>query len=118
MPVEAKDTHNVYHNVFSFTRRLLAKSDSIDTKTLRENIDSCLIGAAETWYTNELTSLTRAGRRSHHDGMKQWIEILEERFRDSPGTSLKILEKIRYTINDVRERRDPATYVANIIAHS
>ena len=35
MPVEVKDSYNIYHNVFSFTVRLRVKATTIDTSLLR-----------------------------------------------------------------------------------
>ncbi|KAI4221405.1 MAG: hypothetical protein L6R40_008635, partial [Gallowayella cf. fulva] len=117
MPVEVKDTHNVYHNVFSFTQRLRVKMDTMDAALLRENLDSCLLGAADAWYTGELGQATRASFRTG-DGVDNWCNHLEERFRDSPSRSLALLESIRYTVRDVRARKDPADYVASIVINA
>ena len=46
-PTEVKDNHKVYHNVFSFTNRLGVKATTMDATTLRQNLDSCLLGAAD-----------------------------------------------------------------------
>ena len=114
-PVEAKDTHNIYHNVFSFTNRLRVKATTMDNTLLRQNIESCLLGAADDWYTNQLTHLSRMGLRDSVNGVKLWCEALEGRFRDSPGKSLALLENIRYTVRDARNRKDPADYVSSIV---
>ena len=45
--VEVKDSHNIYHNVFSFINRLQVKAASIDPAVLRQNIELCLLGAAD-----------------------------------------------------------------------
>lgn len=52
--IEANDNHNVYHNVFSFTTRLRVKATTMNASLLRPILDSCLLSAAENWYTNEL----------------------------------------------------------------
>ena len=44
--------------------------------------------------------------------------MLEERFKDSPGKSLASLESIKYSIRDVRARKDPADFVSNIVLHT
>ena len=44
--------------------------------------------------------------------------MLEERFKDSLRRSLMFLEKVKYIINDVRQRRDFADYVNFIILNS
>lgn len=46
-PVEVKDSHNIYHNVFGFTNRLRVKAASMDAATLRQNIELYLLGAAD-----------------------------------------------------------------------
>ncbi len=117
-PVEVKETHNIYHNVFSFTNRLRVKATTMDPATLRQNIESCLLGAADDWYTNQLTHISRVGLRSDPDGVKEWCDALEARFRDSPGKSLTLLESVRYTVKDARNKRDPADYVSSIVLNS
>lgn len=116
--IEVKDHHNVYHNVFSFTNRLRVKVTTMDAAALRQNLDSCLLGAADDWYTNQLTHLSRVGLRNSADGVKEWCDALEARFRDSPGKSLTLLEMIRYTVRDVRNRKDPSDYVSSIVLNS
>ena len=46
-PVEVKDNHNVYHNMFSFTARLQVKAVSVGAVVLAQNLDTCLLGAAD-----------------------------------------------------------------------
>ena len=116
--VEVKDNHNVYHNVFSFTNRLRVKVTSMDATILRQNLDSCLLGTAEHWYTNELTHISRVGLRNDPDGVKEWCDALESRFRDSPSKSLAALEAVRYTMKDARARHDPAEYVSTIVLNA
>ena len=116
--IEVKENHNIYHNVYSFTNRLRVKADSMDVTLLRQNLDACLLGSAEQWYTNELSHMIRAGLRNDQNGVKEWCDALESRFRDSPDKSLSIVEAIRYTIRDIRARKNPADYVASILTHS
>ena len=116
--IEVKENHNIYHNVYSFTNRLRVKADTMDVALLRQNLDACLLGSAEQWYTNELSHVIRVGLRNDQNALKEWCDALESRFRDSPGKSLSIVEAIRYTIRDVRARKDPADYVSSILTHS
>ena len=116
--IDVKENHNVYHNVYSFTNRLRVKVDSMDAALLRQNLDSCLLGSVEQWYINELSHVFRVGLRNDQNGVKEWCDALETRFRDSPGRSLSIVEAIRYTVKDVRARKDPADYVTSILTHS
>ena len=116
--IEVKDNHNIYHNVFSFTNRLRVKATTMDAAMLRQNLDSCLLGAADLWYTNELAHVFRVGLRNDTNGVKEWCDALESRFRDSPSKSLTALEAIRYTVRDVRARRDPSDYVSTLVLHA
>ncbi|KAL8634489.1 MAG: hypothetical protein Q9228_007916, partial [Teloschistes exilis] len=51
------------------------------------------------------------------DGVERWCKYLEQCFKDSPGRSLAILEEVRYTVNDARNRKDPADYIATIVVN-
>ena len=75
-------------------------------------------GAAEHWYTNELAHPSRIGLRNDTDGVREWCDALEARFRDSSGKSLATLEAIRYSVKDARARRDPAEYVSTTVLHA
>lgn len=98
--MEVKETHQVYHNVFSFTNRLRARAITLDVTILRTYLPSCLIGKAERWYTEELSNITRLGLQN--SSIDEWCNLLEKRFCNPPGRSLAALEMERYTIQDVR----------------
>ncbi|KAI9885632.1 MAG: T-complex protein 1 subunit beta [Watsoniomyces obsoletus] len=72
--VETKDNDQVYHNVYSFTNRVRVKSATMDAAVLRRNLDSCLRGRAETWYTEQLTDLQRIGLHPDPAGVTQWCK--------------------------------------------
>ncbi|RKF57545.1 hypothetical protein OnM2_073031b [Erysiphe neolycopersici] len=97
--VEIRDTHNIYHNVFSFTNRLRVKR-STDNSIVR-NLDECLLGEANQWYIEEISQIMRNGLRV--GTIEDWCNILEKRFCESPGKALIALEKLRYTVQDVRD---------------
>lgn len=111
-PVESQDGKTVYHNVFSFTSRLRVKATGNEAATIAKNLDQCLLGKAERWYTEELSDVTRAGLQT---GVELWCKELEARFREAPGVALSKLEALRYTVQDVRARKDPEEYVQQII---
>ena len=114
-PVEVKDNYNVYHNVFSFTARLQVKAALVGAAVLAQNLDACLLGAADQWFTNEIVQATRVGMQYDPNGISLWCSCLEDRFRDSPGKSLAALEAVRYTVKDTRMRKDPAEYMSSIV---
>ena len=111
-PVETTDNKTIYHNVFSFTERLRVKKGGIDAVEIAQNLDQCLLGKADRWYTSELSDLGRAGLKTN---LELWCKELEKRFREAPGVALSKLESLRYTIADVRARRDPEDYIQQII---
>ena len=94
------------------------KATTPDIAVIRQNIDSCLLGTADDWFTNQLSHIIRVGLRNDPTGITEWCNALEARFKDSPGKSLTMLEAIRYTIRDAKNQRDPADYVSSIVLNS
>ncbi|KAI9789601.1 MAG: hypothetical protein M1816_005910 [Peltula sp. TS41687] len=113
-PVELKDTHQVYHNVFSFTNQLKAKAVTLGEALFSSNVANCLIGEAERWYTEEISNLTRRGLQIAT--IQEWSDVLEKRFRDEPSKSLLTVMQERYTVQDVRRRREPTEYMQLMVA--
>lgn len=99
--------------MFSFTNRLKARAVTMDATYLRNTLASCLKSKAKHWYTEELSNITRLGLQNA--SINEWCALLEMRFHDLPGKSLAALEQERYTIQDVRRRRDPVDYVQSIV---
>ena len=75
-----------------------------------------------------MTYLSRLGLRNadnknnannHNDdpdnGIKEWCRALENRFRESPGKSLSLLENLRYTVADARNKKDLSEYMAAVV---
>ena len=114
--VEVRDKVQVYHNVFSFTNRLKVKAQFVNVRKMREQLDECLLGQADTWYNQELNHLQRMGLRVG-DGIKEWCDALEARFRQPPGQSLRQLEAVHYTLSDVYDRKDPLDFVQKVVVH-
>ena len=116
-PVETKENRTVYHNVFSFINNLKVKAGtSIDTAmAVRQNLDACLLGKADRWYTEELDDIRRSGLRNDPNGVTLWCLALEKRFREDPAKALAKLESLRYTVRDARQGKDPENYIQQII---
>lgn len=67
--VENVDNSTVYHNVFSFIARVKAKAwgvieGNFSANRVASQLDQCLKGKAELWYTNEISRTTRAGLKA------------------------------------------------------
>ncbi|SLM35635.1 hypothetical protein LPUS_04969 [Lasallia pustulata] len=55
--IETKESKTIYHNVFSFTNQLHVKAIPENAIFLRKNLNTCLLGKADRWYTEELDHL-------------------------------------------------------------
>ncbi|KAI6245262.1 hypothetical protein HI914_06545 [Erysiphe necator] len=116
-PTGFQDGKTIYHDVFSFTARVkaiteLKSSGPWSPLNVATKLDLCLRGDAETWYTNELSPVTRAGLATN---LEFWCTALEKRFQQSPTVALDKLERSRYTIQDARAQRSPEQFVQNLI---
>ncbi|KAA6411169.1 MAG: hypothetical protein FRX48_05481 [Lasallia pustulata] len=78
--VIVKDRDMVYQNVFSFTNRVRVKATTVEPSLLRQNLNSCLLGQADKWYTEELSHIQRLGIRANINGVEEWCQALEQRF--------------------------------------
>jgi hypothetical protein len=114
--VETRDKVQVYHNVFSFTNRLKVKAQSVNVRNMRERLDECFLRRADTWrvHMQELNHLQRLGLRADGDGIREWCDALETRFRQPPR-SLRQLEAVLYTTSDVYDRKDPLDFVQTVV---
>ena len=77
--VEVKDNYNVFHNVFSFTQKLRVRATTPSATPLQQNVENCLLGSAERWFTEELNDLSRTGLR-FSPGIQVWCSTSESRF--------------------------------------
>lgn len=116
-PTSFQDGKTIYHDVFSFTARVKARTELKSSGpwsplNVATKLDLCLRGDAETWYTNELSPVTRAGLATN---LEFWCTALEKRFQQSPTVALDKLERSRYTIQDARAQRSPEQFVQNLI---
>ena len=113
-PVESLDGKTIYHNVFAFTNRLRVKAstDQNASSLIAKNLDQTLLGKAQRWFTEEISDTTRAGLQTN---IELWCKELENRFREAPGIALAKLERLTYTVADVRARKDPEDYIQQVI---
>ena len=115
--IETKESKTIYHNVFSFTNQLHVKAIPENAIFLRKNLNTCLLGKADRWYTEELDHLVRSGLCNDPDGVTEWCSALERRFREAPGKLLAYLESLRYTVRDARNCKDPEEYIQQIVVN-
>ena len=117
--VEVKENYNIYHNVYSFIQKVNVKASLFPVATLQLNLENCLLGAAERWFTEELSDLSRNGLRYGPEAngaavADKWSKVLQERFKESPSRALTVLETLRFTVRDVRAGKDPLAFLMEI----
>ena len=52
--VEIKVNYSIYQNIFSFTNWIQVKGANRDASKLCKNLNTCFLGKAEIWYTEQL----------------------------------------------------------------
>ncbi|CAG8961032.1 hypothetical protein HYFRA_00002572 [Hymenoscyphus fraxineus] len=102
-----------FRDVFLFTERikdiaLLKGQDSV-----QGIITSCFRGSALAWYTAELSDLERAGLRT--GSLDLLLGTLIARFKEPSALSLKKLHMLKYDTQDVRQQKEPAAYVQEVV---
>ncbi|KZF20662.1 hypothetical protein L228DRAFT_269959 [Xylona heveae TC161] len=113
--VEVCDKDQVYQNIFSFTNYLRVKATTMDPALIYQNLDTCLLGKADKWYTEELSYIQHVGIQMNTNGVKKWYKALEQHFRDLPEKSLVVLKTCYYIIQDTQQNQDVLEYIQSII---
>lgn len=103
-----------YRNVYLFVKQVQDLASIKGDMLVKTNLNTALRGAAQSWYTAELSNLERSGLRSVANGVETWCFLLAARFKKPSGVALTKLTKQKYTIKDARNRREPASYVQTI----
>ena len=103
-----------YRNIHSFVARVRVAAATRDATTLRQNLDLCLKGEAQDWWTNQLSHVTQVGIMADNNGVEEWVKALEKQFREAPSVALSKLQAMRYTIQDAQSHREPSEYVTAI----
>lgn len=116
--VETRDNGTIYHNIFSFTQRVKVMTNDDTTSIwygpkIDRHLHQCLLGNAEQWFTNVISQTTRAGMMTNID---LWCTELEKRFRDAPGQALTKLERLKYTMSDAQDRKDPEQFILKVLS--
>ena len=107
-----------YRSAILFTDRIADLATVKPAALVRANINTYLRGAALSWYMSELNDAERSGLRNNTDGINLWIKSLKRRFKVPTTVALQQLTTTKYTINDVRNRNEPAEYVQSMLRHA
>lgn len=78
------------------------------------NIQTCLRGTALAWYAAK-SLLERAGLSR---GVDEWVRELTARFMTSPSQAMEAVLREKYTVEDVRNGREPMAYVQAVVRHA
>ena len=103
-----------YRNVHSFIARIKVTMLSRDVPTIWQNLDNCLKGEAQDWWTNQLAHVTRVSIMYDTNDLDEWIKALEKQFREAPSVALGKLHEMKYTTQDACNGREPSEYVTAI----
>jgi hypothetical protein len=108
------DGKTIYRDVFSFCNRIYNLEKLRKWEKVRFAIDASFMGEAHTWWNTTLAKAVRLGyiQGSHDSALLRGG--LKERFKPPPSQALDRLYQTRYTVADVRSRRSPTDYVAQI----
>ena len=83
---------------------------------MRNNLYICLRETTLTWYTSSLEDDQKRLVKLEND-VEKWIKILLKKFRQSFSTAMITVIRKRYTMNDVRRKRESIEY-AQIITRA
>ena len=69
--VEIKENHQIYYNVFTFTNRIQVKAlTSRNPRILRKNLNTCLLGKAQSWFSEELNNMSWSELHNDPNGVE------------------------------------------------
>ena len=103
-----------YHNVHSFIVRIKIIILSWDILTIQQNLNNCLKSEAQNWWTNQLAHITRVSIMYNINNLNEWIKALEKQFWEALNVALNKLHKMKYTIQNACNEREPSEYVTVI----
>ena len=108
--------HVFYRNIYTFVNRLN------DVKSLREKdkrrhiISQCLRNTTLIWHFTELFDVEKEIYRDM--SFENWCKMLIKRFKKRASAALNYLQFIKYTLQDVRLRKDSRVFAQNLFKHA
>ncbi|OAP54182.1 hypothetical protein AYL99_11717 [Fonsecaea erecta] len=111
-----KDGKTYYRSLPAFVDRVQALAVTRNAAAIRQTLELCLRGEAESWWNEELDNISRISIVQSQNGVDEWCKALENRFKDSPLDALNKLNSLKYTMTDAQKRRSPSAYMAEVIA--
>ena len=108
----SKNTY--FRNIHLFLDRVKNITIIHDDQFIRENLFICLRDTVLQWYTFELSTEIKDLLRYDQD-LKYWIDQLLKKFKKSWNISIITILRKRYTMNNVRRRREYRKYASIIL---
>ncbi|KAE8348017.1 hypothetical protein BDV28DRAFT_153502 [Aspergillus coremiiformis] len=106
-----------YRDVYTFVDQIRDIVTLKSEQTVRNNIHSCLRGAALEWYITELTQLEKVALRNIpiEEG---WLKSLTQRFKPRAPEALEKLTTLSYGFRDIRTGKTPRAYAQELLRHA
>ncbi|SLM33285.1 hypothetical protein LPUS_01736 [Lasallia pustulata] len=94
--------HEQFHGslmMLAFSGQIFQPATARETSSIKgkngiTNLDLCLKGEAQDWWTNQLSHVTRVGIMADNNGVEEWVKALEKRFREAPSVALEPSEYV------------------------
>ena len=114
--IEHSEKDIYFRNVHVFIERIKNMTQIKDDILIRNNLYSCLRDIALAWYTSNLSDDHKRLIKFDIE-IDEWIRILLKKFKQSSETVLATVIREKYTMEDVRRRRELVEY-AQIITRA
>ena len=109
---------NVYYrDVYLFVKRVKDIVSIHEDEKMKTNLFSCLKGNAQIWYTENLNDFEKKALRSLKK-TDRWCFALIKKFKQFVISTLQALSSDKYTLDDVRNKRDISSFVFSIMRHA
>ena len=102
-----------FRNVHFFIERVKNIAIIQSEQHVRNNLFTCFRESALQWYTSKIFSKTKQLIR-YKERIDHWTTQLLKRFKKITNVSMNIILRERYTMNDVKRRRESRKYAAKI----
>lgn len=115
-PIEHTGKETYFRDIHLFVERAKEMATIKGGETVRNNLWTCLRGAALEWWTAEVSDaekrLTKYGNESSID---EWVTLLVARFKQPSHLAIDSVLRERYTMTDASNRREPREYAQKIL---
>ena len=115
-PVVNAGKHVFYKDIYVFVDRCKDMALLRGDDKLRTVLPQCLRGAALIWHSAELSEMEKILLRGTN--LTGWYDAMIHRFKERTPVALANLQKAKYSMSDAKNRKDPRSFIQDIIRHS